>query len=287
MSLIENIKEKKNLSHVEKNIADYILLHRDQIKNMTITTLANETYTSNAAIIRFCRKVGAHGYKDFKINFIQELEKNRNNETYVDYNYPFRMDENTNDILNNIANLTKSTIDTIYKNSDVKMIEDIAKVITNSQNVYFYAVGDSLIRAMSFQNKLLKIGKNIINTSSLRDETSYTTLATKKDCGLFISYSGSSYAHLANAQILKKQNIPIIVISANDSSPLVKIADYPFLIPSKEDKFDSIATFYSQIAFEYILNVLYSLIYNIQYTKSHQIKNNITKNSLRFKKIDS
>ena len=281
MSLIQKISSYKDFSHNEKEIAKYILNHSDNIIHMTISDLAKATYTSNGAIIRFCRKIGVNGYKEFKINFIQELEKRRNEDIYVDYNYPFHQDESTNDILNHISKLTKSTIDVCYKNIEVKCLNDIAKVIVDSQNIYSYAIGDSMIRARSFQNKLLKIGKHMINTSHLSDEAVYSTHASKNDCGLFITYSATSSSLLHNAQILKKNGTPIIVITANEEAKLTKIADYVLIIPNLESKLDKIATFYSQIAFEYVLNVIYSLIYGMQYSINHQRKDDVSLNQVR------
>lgn len=278
MSLIQKISNTKDFSHTEREIADYILNHSDDIIHMTIEDLVRETYTSNASIIRFCKKIGMQGYREFKITFIQELEKRRNDNTYVDYNYPFHQDDSTNDILNHIAKLTNSTIDICYKNINAKKIHKIAEIISNSQNVYSYAIGDSLIRAMSFQNKLLKIGKHLINTSALRDETAYTTHTTNKDCAIFITYSASSSSQLHDAQILKKHGTKIIIITSNEESALTRLADYSLIIPNLENKFDSIATFYSQIAFEYVLNVIYSIIYGIQYSENHKRKFNVSLN---------
>lgn len=278
MSLLQTIKSYNQFSNVEKEISDYILKHKEEIKDMTINDLATATYSSNAAIIRFCRKIGVNGYKEFKINLIQELEKNRNNNIYIDYNYPFHQDESINDIMNNIAKLSTATIEAVYKNINTKDLEKIAKIISNSQNVYCYANGDSLIRMMSFQNKLLKIGKHLINTAVLKDETVYSTFSTRNDCGLFISYSASSTSLLSNAKILKKHGTPIIVITANENAVLTKLADYTLIIPNLESDTNKIATFYSQMAFEYVLNVIYSIIYGIHYTKSHKNKNDVTFN---------
>lgn len=278
MSLIQNLVNKNHFSNAEKEIANYILSHSEEIKDMTISSLANATYTSNAAIIRLCRKIGVNGYKEFKINFVQELEKRRNSDIYVDYNYPFHMNESINDIMNNIAKLSKATIDAVYKHIDTKDIEKIAKIILDSKNVYCYANGDSLIRMMSFQNKLLKIGKHLINTAVLKDETVYSTFSNKHDCGLFISYGASSSSLLSNARILKKHGTPVIVITANGNAVLTKLADYTLIIPNLESNTNKIATFYSQMAFEYVLNVIYSVIYDIHYVKNHTNKNNVTLN---------
>ena len=44
---------------------------------------------------------------------------------------------------------------------------------------------------------------------------------------------------------------------------------------------DNIGTFYSQTCFDYILNLIYSLIYSSTYTKNHNYKSFIDKETVR------
>lgn len=46
-------------------------------------------------------------------------------------------------------------------------------------------------------------------------------------------------------------------------------------IPDQENSTDNIGTFYSQACFDYILNLLYCLIYSSTYTKNHTYKKEI------------
>ena len=64
MNLIKELQEKKGFSDSERTIADYLLKHSRLLPSMTTRQLARETYTSSAAIVRFCQKLGFGGYTE-------------------------------------------------------------------------------------------------------------------------------------------------------------------------------------------------------------------------------
>ena len=83
------------------------------------------------------------------------------------------------------------------------------------------------------------------------------------DFALFISYSGENTSLLECMKILNKKGIQTALVTANLQSPLVVYSQYQIIIPDYE-KQNKIATFYSQLAFMYILNNLHALIYHLK-----------------------
>ena len=273
MNVINQLLENEKFSPTERVIVDYILDHRDEISHLTIHELALKTASSNPVIIRLCKKLGLEGFRDFKVTFTRDLEKYRQSKTRVDVNYPFSIHENAMEVANNLAMLTKTTVESCYQNLDHYEMNRIAKVLNEANHIYLFAKGDSYIRSLSFKNKMLKIGKQVIDASSLGEDAYYCSNSTSKDCAMFISYSGGTNNYAYYMHLLKRNQTPIIALSANPSSLLVKEANYTLTFPDLEDPIDSIATFYSQIAIDYLLNVVYSLVYSLNYQKNKQIKN--------------
>ena len=282
LSIIEEMSKTNQFSHLEQEIINYIFINNEEIAHMTITELAKNTYSSNSTIIRFCQKLGFKGYKDFKIAFIQDLEKNRTYKENIDVNIPFHIFSSPSEISNNIKAVMSLSIETCYKNLDVKKLYKISEYIFNSQHVFCYASGNSLINLQSFENKLIKLGI-YLNIATIRwDAEPYSYYATQKDCAIFLTYSARNETYLKNARILKSKRCPIIVISSNKDSELAKIADFLFIIPHHQSDLDNIAEFYSQVAFEYILNVMYSYIYKLHFEVNYERKHKL--NTIRLKK---
>lgn len=56
---------------------------------MTISGLAAATYSSNAAIIRMCRKMEMKGYKEFRIQLVRDIERRQREQIPVNMDRPF------------------------------------------------------------------------------------------------------------------------------------------------------------------------------------------------------
>ena len=71
--LLKKLNDKSQFSDTEKVIADYILENFRELVNLSTRQLAQKTFTSSAAIVRFSQKLGFEGYTDFKTKFLAEM----------------------------------------------------------------------------------------------------------------------------------------------------------------------------------------------------------------------
>lgn len=58
---------------------------------MTIKELAQVTFSSNASIIRLCRKLGYKGFRDFKIDFMRYMESLKYVRQDIDFHFLFKV----------------------------------------------------------------------------------------------------------------------------------------------------------------------------------------------------
>ena len=105
MSLIDNLSNEKLFTKSEIEVINFIKENPNLVLNMTIGELANQTFSSNTTIIRICKKLGFNGFRDFKIEYLRNIEslKYLNNET--DFTLPFQENEPTWQIINSISNV--------------------------------------------------------------------------------------------------------------------------------------------------------------------------------------
>ena len=64
------------LPRAEKAIAEALLDNPEAITVMTLAELAKESGSSEASIIRFCRRLGFRGYTEMKNGFKTALDEN-------------------------------------------------------------------------------------------------------------------------------------------------------------------------------------------------------------------
>ena len=262
MTIKEQLINQDMWSSSEKIIADYILKNKDKVITMSIQELSKETYASTASIVRFCRKLGLDGFSDFKIQFATQLQK-KDEESLSAVNPDFPIDKNDSffELSQKIYDLTKESLTITYQRLNVKEFEKATKLMLGSKRVAIFAVGDSFIRALSFQNKMLKLNFPILMTTLPSENSQLANVLTKNDCAIIISYSGESRDIVNTVRILAKRKIPIISVTSSKKSTLGKWSQIILQTIDNESKSVKYSNFASQTSIELILNTLYSCFF--------------------------
>ncbi|MEK5237309.1 MurR/RpiR family transcriptional regulator [Paenibacillus sp. FSL L8-0470] len=266
MKILTQLSEMHNFTPNEKSIAAYILMHKESILHLNIQELAKATYTSHSAVSRLTHKLGLSGFKEFIIKLAREFQQYTQNISSVDPNYPFSDEESPLQVAKEIAELMKETIDKTFAYVDDDLLSQTAGMLEQAKRIFIYALGDSQIRAKSFQNKMIKINKYVVIATELYEWVYHTVNLTEEDCAIFLTYHGKSPIYVRAAQHFRRKQIPFITITATNQSELAKLSTLCIQVPNDEVKHAKIGTFSSQIAFEYVLNVIYSCIYKISYS---------------------
>ncbi|WP_072732862.1 MULTISPECIES: MurR/RpiR family transcriptional regulator [unclassified Paenibacillus] len=278
MKILTQLTDMNNFTPNEKSIASYILTHKELMLHLNIQELAKATYTSHSAINRLTHKLGLSGFKEFSIKLAREFQQDAQNISNIDPNYPFALGESSLQVAKDIAELMKETIEKNFAFMDEASLTEAAHLLDQAKRIFIYALGDSQIRAKSFQNKLIKINKYVVITTELSEWAYHTINLTPQDCAIFLTYHEKSPIFLKAAQHFSREKIPFITITANHQSELAKMSTICIQVPNDETKHAKIGTFSSQIAFDYVLNVIYSCIFQIDYANNMQMTTYSLKN---------
>lgn len=270
MKLLLQLTEMNSFTTNEISIAAYILAQKEQVLPMSIQELARATYTSHSAINRLTHKLGLTGYKEFILRLAREFQQDVHSISNVDANYPFEREQTPIQVAREIAGLMKETIEKNFAFLEDAQLAGAAELLNQAERIFIFALGDSEIRAKSFQNKLIKINKYAVIATELSEWEYHTVNLTQQDCAIFLTYHALSVNDLKAARYFKRRSIPFITITAARGTELAKLSTLCIQVPEDEVKHAKIGTFSSQIAFEYVLNVIYSCIYKINYVKNQQ-----------------
>jgi len=271
--MLQKLIKMDNISDSERAIAQYIIDNKEKVLHMTIHQLARETYSSNPTIIRFCRKLGMDGFRQFKIVLASELERHYDELYPVDVNMPFREKESSMDIARRISELSQQTLLDSSSMLTEKSLNEAASILEASRMTYLFAVGDSMIRAASFQNKMLKINRPVQLSNFLNEQGYHAFNAGKEDCAIFITYQGGHADFIEYASMMRDKGVKQIAITSEAEGMLAKLCDVVLPLPVSETGASKIATFSSQVAIDYVLNVLYSCVFERQYDNNLKFKN--------------
>ncbi len=135
-------------------------------------------------------------------------------------------------------------------------------------SIGLYAVSNNLNLAREFQHNMARIGKKT-ELCQLQGEIVWTAyMAERTSCAVVISYSGETPILIRAAQVLKKHKVPIILITNIGESSLSRMADCVLPICTREKQYSKIATFTTDSSIAYVLDVLYSCLFALDYEKN-------------------
>ena len=268
MNLIQRVEEAAVLygGGTRKNIGEFILREKSHLYRYLIQEIADATYTSKAALVRFARELGFSGWRAFLKAFVEEQKYQESHYTDIDPNFPFTAQSSRQDIINQICSLqVESVLDTADL-LDHAPLEEAAALLKRSRRVGLFGISPNNLLGELFARKMLSIGR-VIDVPARGTFGLLASALEKTDCAIIISYLGNSGVKETGAilPILQKARVPIIAITSAGENLLRSAAQYTFSISSRERLYSKISTFATENSILYILNVLFSCYFAQDY----------------------
>lgn len=266
--LIRERLERCDFSNSEKAIIDFILDKKTAIKDMTTKDIADATYTSPSTLIRIAHKMNFNGWNELKEAYLKEEDYLQSHFCNVDANYPFQNNDTIMSISSKIATLKKESIDDTLSLITHDDLQKAIQIIRKASSVQLFAVSNNLYISQEFKHNMNRIRKRV-DICSTQGELVYTACTCDpKSCALVISYSGETPILKRTVLALKAQNIPVIAITNIGDNTVARLSDCVLRICTREKLYSKIATFSTDSAITYLLDIIYSCIFALDYDKN-------------------
>ncbi|MBD7914663.1 MurR/RpiR family transcriptional regulator [Clostridium sp. Sa3CUN1] len=228
------------LNKNELDILNFCMKHADDIKSIRINDLAENTYTSPASIVRFCKKLGFAGFSEFKASFSLNI---KNTEETFNNNF----NENSPNLFKDI----NKSIELI--NEDI--LEEILELLHNANRIEFFGEGSSRIVCSEVAKKFRTIGKTAFNYDDSSMMYIAATSLTSNDLIFAISVSGETIQVLKALNIAKSRGAKIISLTDLSNNSQSKLADKSIYVTSTSfvrEKYNIVSRTQALIIAEYI-----------------------------------
>ena len=189
--------ELEILEYFEKNI------HRRMFSSLN--QVSGELYTSNATIVRFCKKLGLRGYNEFKYQVRRELEQ---------LQHPV---ETAGTLIARSAAQFRDNVDAL----DAGKLEKIADLLTSDRSIYIY--GGSL---NSMAAKYLHIILTTLDYPSILVEWQRLLNGLVEGMDphtvlLLISAHGDAERYLSVLRKAREKGAATVLLTCQEDSPLL------------------------------------------------------------------
>lgn len=262
MKLEKRIELCDSMTPLESEIASYILNNKDAITKLKIQELADILFISKSAIHRFVKKIGFNGFNDLKVSIAKENADLLENNSYINVNYPFQAKDNPRQIAFKLLELYEKAIKDTFEYVDLDQIKAVSKLIDSADVIDVYTHAHNSNIAENFQDKMLTIGRSVNCPSSFYNQRLTVLASDQKHVAIILSYSGKATFILPIVKKLYEKGVKVIQIGKAGSNYYSQYVTYHLSISDSENNRDRMSQFSSHIAMQYIMDVLYSCIYN-------------------------
>lgn len=271
MSIADSLTEKQGLTNAEREVADFVLAHAEEVVRMKIGELADSCFVSKTTVVRLCHKIGFPGYREFRVGLAKELERRRSfPEKSGSVDVAFEDGESPRQVMQGIADITKEAVNSCYSDVTSGSLERAAQLVCKARKVVFFASGDSYVSCGVLLNQLVKIGITSLMGSQLNNALMYAKTLGPKDLAFVVTYSGLLLGGDSGLmEAISRTGCKSVVVTARKD--IVRPAYHitcPIVFAHKESLEGRMATFYSQACIRYLLNCVYGMVFAMDYERN-------------------
>lgn len=209
------------LKTAELRLADFILNHPEDVSRSTIHELQDKSGSSYSTIIRFCKRAGYEGYKEFKNSLLQDIRAQKISPK-PEINRLIEGHDTVETIIDKSFDTSFKTLEETRSILDTSSLNKAGDRILAAREVVFIGTGVSGVSAYYAFTRFFRIG---LPCSSETDPTLYKLKAAildKSDVLFAISSSGRSANVVDAARIARERGAMIISLCDFAITPLAQ-----------------------------------------------------------------
>ncbi|TLS38467.1 MurR/RpiR family transcriptional regulator [Pseudalkalibacillus caeni] len=251
--LISIQESMPSLKPSERKVAEYILVHPEEVVNLSIQKLAKQTKVSEATVIRLSRSLNCKGFQDLKLRIAGDLAQVTNNSnTYQEI-------KTNGSISSMIASVSHNNIQSINDTLSVLSAEEVEKaveVLSDARKIAVYGIGASAVIAQDFKQKMQRTNRWCEAAFDFDTQGTISANLTEDDVAFGISYSGQTKDVIHSLEIAKERGAKIISLTKFGANPVSKLADINLFTSSLEKSIRS-GAMSSRISQLNVIDILY------------------------------
>lgn len=273
MGVLKQIQKSEGFTEGELGISSFILKNPEKIVGMSTRELGMVTFTSKAAITRFCRKIGCDGYNDFKFKFASEIKSINLND--IEEQSELSERDNIVSIINKVSELQRKVIEETKQEFSLEQMVRLGDILEQVEYIDFYVYDMNVNIAQYGCNQLFHCGK-VANTYIATNVQNLLALRKlEKHLAIIISHTGENSRLIEVAKSLKKNKVKTIVITVEETT-LAQLAD-EFLHAVTTEYVEGLEICAFSTSVKYILDVLFCLTFTKQFETNLQLNRSYEK----------
>ena len=232
--VLADIKRAYSDMHgAERKVADFVLTYPQRVTQMSMAELSSETETSDATIMRMCRRIDQSGFYQLKINLAMEANDASSSldASLADKSAPTDVVSLVDVIAANVAQLSKDI--------SMEQVEECVSLIAGAHTVFSFGWGNTSTVAEDFAQRVLRYGANTFTSNNMEYMMRGIVLAESNDVLVAFSRSGESIYTVECCKLARTTGLKVIAVTGDERSSVAKLADLVLIARPVNDVMDS------------------------------------------------
>lgn len=209
-------EQKHEATPAVRSIVAYVEKNPQAASCLSIHELATSTSTSASTVVRFCRKLGYSGYKEFQRELVYEIAAMaEEGDITLDDISP---DDVAANVVRKVMASNARSIEATGRLLDIGTLEACAEALVRCRVVDLFGVGASLLVAHDLELKLARTDKEC----HVYDDWHNQMLCAKNmhgdDLAIVFSYSGMTREMITVARYARERGAKVIAVTRSLSS---------------------------------------------------------------------
>ncbi len=216
--VISDIKRTYSEMHgAERKVADFILADPQRVTGMSMAELSAETGTSDATVMRMCRRIELTGFYQLKINLaIESADESAS--------VAAKPTDGPQDIVS-LVDVIAANVAQLSKNIAAEQIETCVDLIVGAGTVFTFGWGNTGTVADDMARRLLCYGANTFTSANIEYMMRSIVLAGPGDLLIAFSRSGESIYTIECCKLAHANGLKVILVTGDAGSTAAKHAD--------------------------------------------------------------
>lgn len=213
MSIVEKTnQELEVMTKTERQVGSYFLRHPNDFAFYTLDKIARVIGTSTTTIIRFCRRVGFAGYKEFQDQLREEMK--------YQVSLPERLERSAgiqtgDELLSKVMERSIQSINSTFSEISLPALSQAVASIEQARRVFVFGMRESLAIAHYTYTRLVTVRSNVflLNAGYNGMLEPILDLTTQDVCIFFLFHRYTDQSRYI-LPLLKEQGVQIILITS-------------------------------------------------------------------------
>ncbi|WP_455381052.1 MurR/RpiR family transcriptional regulator, partial [Salinispira pacifica] len=181
-----------SLSEAEEKVASFVLADPRQALHFNVAELARRSGVSKAAVVRFCRRIGADSFSEFKLRLARDVFRSSDDRFLPD----LELESNTSaaTVVKGVIGSAERSLARLEQMLEVRELESAAEAVCGASVTYLYGIAASGLVAYDLYQKLLRIGLPAVFSSDTDVQITSACNLRPEDVAFVVSYSGETAA---------------------------------------------------------------------------------------------